>query len=98
MIDQEKITDLQRQLQVSELEFSRWRPPMSFDVRFHSGGRKRVLLRRKARWWELEATRGYASSADSARYAADMRWLVELLDSGINIDRPFHVLLKERAA
>lgn len=33
---------------------------------------------RVARWWELEALRGYASSADSLRYAANMRWAAEL--------------------
>lgn len=31
-----------------------------------------------ARWWELEARRGYASSADSLRYAANLRWAAEL--------------------
>jgi len=33
--------------------------------------------RRAARWWELEACRGYPSSADSAHYARNMRWAQE---------------------
>lgn len=32
---------------------------------------------RCARWWELEARRGYASSEDSLRYASNMRWAAE---------------------
>lgn len=31
-----------------------------------------------ARWLELEARRGYGSSADSWRYARNMRWAAEL--------------------
>lgn len=33
---------------------------------------------RSARWWELEARRGYASSANSLRYARNMEWAAEL--------------------
>lgn len=33
---------------------------------------------RVARWWELEGLRGYPSSGDSLRYAANMRWAAEL--------------------
>lgn len=58
---------------------------------------KRHNLRRNARWWELEAMRGYPSADDSRRYARNLRWLVELIDNGVDIDRPFHVLLKERS-
>lgn len=31
-----------------------------------------------ARWWSLEARRGYTSSAASLRYAANMRWAAGL--------------------
>lgn len=31
-----------------------------------------------SRWLALEAKRGYPSSADSLRYAANMRWAAEL--------------------
>jgi hypothetical protein len=34
--------------------------------------------RRVARWYELEALRGYASASDSARYGKSMRWAAEL--------------------
>lgn len=34
--------------------------------------------RRTARWWELEAQRGYPSSSASARYGRNMRWAAEL--------------------
>ena len=54
----------------------------------------RARLRRNARWWELEARRGYPSSDSSLEYARNLRWLVELLDNGVNIRQPFHVLLK----
>lgn len=40
--------------------------------------RTRAEYRRCARWWELEAKRGYPSSADSLRYARNMRWAAEL--------------------
>lgn len=40
--------------------------------------RTRRDYRRAARWWELEAKRGYPSSGDSLRYAANMRWAAEL--------------------
>lgn len=30
-----------------------------------------------ARWWELEAARGYASSRASLRYATNMEWAAE---------------------
>jgi len=35
-----------------------------------------------ARWWELEAMRGYESSDRSREYAANYRWLVEVMDAG----------------
>lgn len=40
--------------------------------------RTRLDYRKRARWWELEARRGYSSSSDSLRYAANMRWAAEL--------------------
>lgn len=40
--------------------------------------RTRSDYRRTARWWELEARRGYASASDSLRYGANMRWAAEL--------------------
>jgi len=39
--------------------------------------RTRRDYRRLSRWWDLESRRGYASSADSARYAANMRWAAD---------------------
>ena len=33
---------------------------------------------RHARWWELEAQRGYESNARSVEYARNMRWAAEL--------------------
>jgi hypothetical protein len=36
--------------------------------------RTRVDYLRIARWWHLEARRGYPSSDRSARYARNMRW------------------------
>lgn len=33
---------------------------------------------RVARWWQLEALRGYFSPDDSLRHAANMRWAAEL--------------------
>jgi hypothetical protein len=41
--------------------------------------RTRADYRRTARWWELEARRGYASHRASLRYAANMRWAAELV-------------------
>lgn len=32
----------------------------------------------RARWWELEARRGYPSSGESLRYARNLRWAAEL--------------------
>ncbi len=43
--------------------------------------RSRTDFRRVARWWALEAQRGYASSADSLRYAANMRWAAEMTET-----------------
>jgi hypothetical protein len=40
--------------------------------------RTRTDYRRRARWWELEARRGYESTARSLQYAANMRWAAEL--------------------
>jgi hypothetical protein len=46
--------------------------------------RRPVVLRnprdhfRAARWWRLESMRGYASSAESAQYARNLRWAGEL--------------------
>jgi hypothetical protein len=40
--------------------------------------RTRHEYRRNARWWELEARRGYSTSADSIRYGQNMRWAAEL--------------------
>lgn len=39
--------------------------------------RTRRDYRKVARWWELEARRGYPSSGDSLRYASNMRLLAE---------------------
>jgi len=72
-----------------------WHPPLQRNPRLHVPNR-RADLRRTARWWELEAMRGYPSSGRSLEYAANLRWLVGLLDAGIDIDRPFHALVKER--
>lgn len=40
--------------------------------------RTRAEYRVRARWWELEARRGYGSSKASLRYAQNMRWAAEL--------------------
>ena len=40
--------------------------------------RTRRDYRRAARWWELEAMRGYDSAPRSRAYAATMRWAAEL--------------------
>lgn len=58
--------------------------------------RTRRDLRVVARWWELEAMRGYPTSDKSREYAANMRWLVELLDNGVDVRRPFHELVKQQ--
>lgn len=39
--------------------------------------RTRREFQRLARWWELEARRGYPSSKMSLEYAANMRWAAE---------------------
>jgi hypothetical protein len=43
--------------------------------------RTRTDFRRCARWWELEARRGYESTARSLQYAANMRWAAELTET-----------------
>ncbi len=43
--------------------------------------RSRTDYRRAARWWELEARRGYPSSPDALRYARNMRWAAELTET-----------------
>lgn len=43
-----------------------------------SNPRTEAEYRSRARWWDLEARRGYVSTADSARYARNMRWAAEL--------------------
>ncbi len=65
-----------------------WRPQSRPDLH-------RRELRRCARWWDLEAMRRYPSSDWSREYAANQRWIVELLDNGVDINQSFHVLLKE---
>lgn len=40
-------------------------------------------FRRAARWWELEARRGYESSPRSRQYAANMRWAAERRRGGL---------------
>ena len=40
--------------------------------------RTRMQYLAAARWWELEALRGYPSAKDSLRYARHMRWAAEL--------------------
>ena len=39
--------------------------------------RTRTDYRRVARWWELEARRGYPSAESSRTYARNMRWAAE---------------------
>lgn len=107
---QDRVSEAQRRLrprfvtrygEVQEL----WHPPLVWDAKRHLENR-RAILRHSARWWQLEAMRGYTGVVDedgktssdrSREYAANQRWLVELLDNGVDIDRPCHVLLKERA-
>jgi len=52
----------------------------------------RAQLRALARRWELEARRGYPSAPDARRYAANLRWQVELLDAGGDIHLPIPVV------
>lgn len=40
--------------------------------------RTRNDYRKMSRWWELEARRGYTSSAKSLEYSNNMRWAAEL--------------------
>jgi hypothetical protein len=61
--------------------------------------RTRRDFRRRARWWELEAMRGYPSSDRSREYAANMRWLVELMDNGVTVvGRRFDEIVREQGA
>jgi hypothetical protein len=58
--------------------------------------RTRAHLRALARWWEIEAMRGDPASERSREYAANMRWLVELLDAGHKVfGRRFEAIVKE---
>jgi len=52
--------------------------------------RTRAHFRWIARWWEIEASRGYESSERSREYAANYRWLVELMDAGHQITADAH--------
>lgn len=61
--------------------------------------RLRADYRAIARWWELEAMRGYVgvrdedgkTSSDRSRgYAENYRWLVELMDNGHRVTADAH--------
>lgn len=52
--------------------------------------RIRAHYRWIAHWWELEATRGYESSDRSREYAANYRWLVDLMDAGRRVTADAH--------
>lgn len=52
--------------------------------------RLRAHYRWIARWWELEAMRGYESSDRSREYGANYRWLVELMDAGRRVTADAH--------
>lgn len=52
--------------------------------------RVRAHYRWIARWWELEAMRGYESSGRSLEYAANYRWLVEMMDNGHAVHSDAH--------
>jgi hypothetical protein len=56
---------------------------------------RRAQLLADARWWELEARRGYPSSNKSREHTSNLRWLTELLGNGVDITRPFHELVRE---
>lgn len=43
--------------------------------------RSRTDYRRIARWWELEAQRGYESAEKSRGYGRNMRWAAELAET-----------------
>lgn len=80
---QDQITEAQRRLGPGSLSLTFWQR----WARIHGRDKRRPVherreLRRRARWWELEAMRGYASSERSRQYAANLRWLVELMDNG----------------
>ena len=93
---QDEITALQ-----APLREPRWHPPMA--------GRplaERTRLRRRARWWKLEALRGYDHSIDeygmnssdrSKMYAANLRWCVELMDAGFDVSGRFDRLVAMHA-
>jgi hypothetical protein len=77
-----------------------WVSEQQRRLRDHHGGaptpRTRAQLRAEARWLELEAMRGYPGSASERQAATNRRWLVELLDAGVDINRPFAELVRER--
>ena len=50
----------------------------------------RADFRRIARWWDLEAMRGYESSGRSRQYAANQRWIVEMMDNGHKVESTIH--------
>lgn len=61
--------------------------------------RCRAHFRAIARWWELESERGYTGVVDDAglnssdrsrMYAANYRWLVELMDNGHRVTAYAH--------
>jgi hypothetical protein len=60
-----------RQLRISEMQRRLGRGPVR--------NRTRRDYLRAARWWVLEASRGYPSSAGSSRSATNMRWAAELV-------------------
>lgn len=66
--EQEAITHAQRRL-YPRARYRRRRIPIE--------PRSRRDYQRIARWWELEARRGYPSSGKSLEYAANMRWAAE---------------------
>jgi hypothetical protein len=77
-----------------------WVSEQQRRLREHHGGvptpRTRAQLRAEARWLELEAMRGYPGSGSQRQAATNHRWLVELLDAGVDINRPFAELVRER--
>lgn len=90
---QDEITALQRLVATERPTFlQRW-------ARARRKGRvslaiERRTLRRSARWWDLEAMRGYVGVVDeygmnssdrSKMYAANSRWVVELMDNGVRV-------------
>ncbi len=84
---QDYVTDMQRRLWprfLTSFGWVRepWHPPMVFDAKQHMA-HLRANLRRDARWWELEAMRGYTGVIDeNGKTSSDRSRIAWLLAEG----------------